>query len=561
MVSSISSNTLRLTGLATGMDTDEMIKKMLLGQQAKIDKANQDKQRIVWKQELYKDIIKDIKELQNAYFNVTSKDNLNSNSNYSDYVSKLNSGSSATVTASQGAVEGNYKIDVEQLAKGARLTKVFEKDINLNSKILSANEDGSSVTKKFTIEYGDGLKSTIEISSEDTLKDVINNIKNIKVLDKENKIIENDKLSNHINVSFSELTGEFKLESKTMGKTSDLKIFPVEGEENFLSLEYKSREDAIAYITPPGGTRTKVERDSNNFIIDGVNYNLTGVDSYDKTEPERLPLTATEISITQDVDKTFDRIKTFFDKYNALVDKITKKLEEKKDYSYNPLTDDQKKDMNEDDIKAWEERAKKGILKNDDNLERMLSELRSTFFTPVQGSNLTFNRAELGLDTSNVMSKAGQIEFTVGGEEILKKALKERPEEIMNLFNKTYTLAPEDLTKSKTEQNKKISENSGIFQRVNNILKDYVGLAGTTLNNAILTQYANKQEDYSKSGAVGSNTLPDQIYRKNNIIEELNKKLKERENALYKQFATLEKVMNSYNSQSAWLMQQFGGGQ
>ncbi|GAA0724319.1 hypothetical protein GCM10008905_18040 [Clostridium malenominatum] len=554
MVSGIGGGGLRIGGLATGMDTDEIVKKMLLGQQMKIDKVKQDKQTILWKQELYRDIIKDLKDLQNAYFSVTSKDNLNSNSNYSDYVAKVNSGTSATVTAGQGTVEGNYRIDVEQLAKGATIKSGnLGATTTLNTKL---NDLSITAGSEFKIS-SNGKEATIKIEENDTIKTLISKIKSTK-WDGKDELVGND-----IDVSFSELTSTFTINTKATGSSSKLNIENV-GSGNLLSgikltTGEQSGQGSISYVTPPGGTRTKVERDSNNFTIDGVSYNLTGVDSYDTTTGKSL--TSTEVNITKDVDKTFDRIKTFFDKYNALVDKINKKITEKKDYDYKPLTDDQKKDMKEEDIKAWEEKTKKGILRNDANLEKMLSELRNTFFTSVEGSNLTFNRKELGLDTSNIASKAGQIEFTAGGEEILKKALRERPEEIMNLFNKTYTLSADDLKESKQKQKEILNKNSGVFQRINNILKDYVGLPGTTLNNAILTEYANKQDDHSIYGGIGTNKLPDQIYRKDILINQLNEKMKSKESQLYKQFAALEKAMSKYNAQASWLSQQLGGGQ
>jgi len=52
---------MRITGMATGLDVDAMVKKMMLGEQAKVDKVAQERQTIVWKQEAYQDIIKDIK--------------------------------------------------------------------------------------------------------------------------------------------------------------------------------------------------------------------------------------------------------------------------------------------------------------------------------------------------------------------------------------------------------------------------------------------------------------------------------------------------------------------
>lgn len=49
-----------------------------------------------------------------------------------------------------------------------------------------------------------------------------------------------------------------------------------------------------------------------------------------------------------------DKIKSFITDYNALLGKINTKLYEKYDKTYQPLTDDQKKDMSETQITKWE---------------------------------------------------------------------------------------------------------------------------------------------------------------------------------------------------------------
>src|SRR3712207_8151347 len=57
----------RITGLATGMDTDAMVKKMIMREQQRIDKANGDKQYNQWRQEEYIGIIKDTRELRDDF--------------------------------------------------------------------------------------------------------------------------------------------------------------------------------------------------------------------------------------------------------------------------------------------------------------------------------------------------------------------------------------------------------------------------------------------------------------------------------------------------------------
>ena len=58
---------IRITGMASGLDVDGMVKKMMAGEQTKLDKANQDQQTIQWKQDAYQDIIKEIKDLQSSF--------------------------------------------------------------------------------------------------------------------------------------------------------------------------------------------------------------------------------------------------------------------------------------------------------------------------------------------------------------------------------------------------------------------------------------------------------------------------------------------------------------
>ncbi|MBU5483070.1 flagellar filament capping protein FliD [Clostridium sp. MSJ-11] len=541
MVSGISGGGLRLPGLATGMDTDDMIKKMLMGQQAKIDKVKQDKQIIAWKQEMYKDIIKDVKDLQNTYFSSTSKDSLINNKNYFDYIAKVNSGVSANITAGQGAIEGNYIVDVIQMAKGATVSGKLQYTDGSNKNVTNDTKLSElGIDKNFTITV-DGKEFTVDVEKLDkskaTVKDLVSSIKNSS-FEVDGKT---EKLSDYINVSFSELSQEISIETK---KTGEGVVIAIGGDNKVFDVStIDEGKNSIAEITAPGSSaKVKVERDSNNFTIDGITYKLT-----EKGE--------TNINISKNVDQTFDRIKGFMDKYNALIEKISGKLKEKKDYDYKPLTEEQKKEMKDDDIKAWEERAKKGALRNDSNLEKMLSDLRGVFYDKVEGSNISFGRKQTGLDTSSDTTKSGQIEFGPGGEETLKKILMENPEDIMNLFNKMPSIS-----NPKTSEEKKQAYNeSGIFQRINTIIKDYAGLPGVTLGKGILTDYANKQEDNSIYGVIGSNNLPDQLHRKDIMIKNLSDKMKEKEKQLYRQFATLEKVMNKYNSQAAWMAQQFGG--
>ncbi len=100
-----------------------------------------------------------------------------------------------------------------------------------------------------------------------------------------------------------------------------------------------------------------------------MNYNIAGAKQGEEIS----------FSLSGDTEDSFNKIKAFIDDYNKLVDELQKKLSEKKYRNYEPLTEEQKKEMKESDIKLWEEKAQSGILRNDSDIQNMLSSLRRAF--------------------------------------------------------------------------------------------------------------------------------------------------------------------------------------
>ncbi len=637
---------LRLTGMATGLDVDGTVKKMLAAEQAKIDKAEQDKQLIEWKQEVYQDIIKDIKELQSTYFNVTSSDNLLSSSNYSAFNVTSTNSTVATASASTGASEGTYSISVGNLAAAAVIS-----GSTLNSQVKIDSFDSSDWAGK-TISFSVGGSSqtiTIDNNSFSSINDVITNI-NKKISQNSSlngkvslsytktgseEYIKFNSLSNAavsvindtgyattsgrlfdtndtsgnllvtsiksvsgstalttlnstlnkslslklnyngtdvsvtldntsgnktmsdlaaaissatgagVSAKFDDLSGKMVIQTKNTGSSSILSIAGgsdsdlLSGLGLTVSASAAQGADAKVTIISPDGNASTVTQSSNSFILNNVKYSLVSEGT-------------SSLTVTSDVDKVYNRIKGFLDKYNALIDKINTKLSEKKDYDYKPLTDSQREDMSDSQITAWEAKAKKGILRGDNNLENMLLKLRGTFFESVSGAGISFSSKSLGLDTSNDADDAGKIEFVTGGEDTLKAAIKEHGTEIMNLFCKSSSISYYESTSDNTKREQRYKE-SGIMQRIGDILTDNVGLVNTTLNKAILTKYANLQDDFSSTGSSGTNTLPDQIYVQTLLIEKLQDKYEDKEEKYYLKFSNLETIMNSLNNQSSWL--------
>ncbi|NFF64933.1 flagellar filament capping protein FliD [Clostridium sporogenes] len=360
----------------------------------------------------------------------------------------------------------------------------------------------------------------------------------------------------NVEASYSEITKSFTLRSKEEGATQNIKCEDKSG--SFVSsilgssTTAKGKDAKIELKTPNNSTATTIIKPSNNFTIDGVNYNIAGA----KKDEE------ISFSLDGNVEDSFNKIKGFIDDYNKLVDELQKKTSEKKYRKYEPLTEEQKKDMKENDIKLWEEKAKSGILRNDSNIENMLSTLRRAFFDSVEGAGLSLK--ELGLTTSKDYKEGGKIVFDQildkngnNGEARLKKLLKEEPDKVFKIFSQESTSYPSysaDLTLTERQIRNK---EQGIFQRINDIFKDYTRTSRSASGKrGILVDKAGIEGTVSEI----DNILYKDLEKREKAIQDMELKLIERENKYYIQFAQLEKYINQANSQASWLSQQLGGG-
>lgn len=631
------SNQLRILGMASGLDTETMVKQLMKAENVKVDKVKQDRQIAQWQQDLYREIIGDLTAMRSTYFDVLKPEtNVLSKNNYSAFdvaaVDVPASGTAspiagATANAGVGAVAGVYKVEVTQLASGAtkagsplaanttkastlaslnltanttlnityngttkpveiKTTDTIENVIQKISDATSGNVVAkfSELTRQFTIQTtatgsGNSLSIDTPISALGLYKDSIgttttvdtvtsNGSFDISYVDSEGTISTktisyssgktideiaaqiNSDTGNMVAASFDPGSKTFSLSQKNGKEVRIDKVSGSAGLElglpSYSSAGEVTGVDAKLKITPPGSsTAVNVTKSTNNFTLDGISYSLSRAS------------TTTNITVSSNTQKAFDKIKGFIDKYNEIVDKVNKKIGEKKQYDYKPLTDEQKKDMEEEDIKKWEERAKEGLLKNDSSLQNMLAAMRSAFFQGVEGAGITLK--DLGLNTSADYSQRGKIVFdaAAGGEQKLKDILSTRGEQVAKLFMQTSSKVSSYNPDLSSDDRERRNSDQGIFQRINDILQDYVR---TTRNNdgkkGFLIEKAGIKGDFSEF----NNLLYTKIKDKDKIISSLTIKLADKENRYYKQFAKLEQAMNSLNSQSSWLAQQLGGG-
>lgn len=488
-------NSVRIPGLATGMDTDQMVKDMLTADQNKVDKAKQANQITKWKQEQYRDIIADIKGFSDKYFDVLSKDYLLGTQGFSTTTVKSSNTSVISAVAGSNAIASNYTFDVEKLATSPTLSS----NITL-SKDSKLSDLGVVGEKSFKIGLGGSSSSAvITIDENDTVESMVNKI--------------NEKSGGKYTATYSEMTGKFSIKSNTTGESSELSIIDMEKQSDgsfvekgtsdslsFLGIDGSSvkGENAIVKVKDASGNFLKeINSQTNVFTIDGVTYDVKGVGS-------------ATLETQTDTTKAVESIKQFVEDYNKLVADIYKSVTSKKNNDYPPLTDAQKKEMSKEEIEKWEEKAKIGHLRNDNELRRFLNDLSDSFRGALNG---------FGIEVSTDYTKPGQLTIDI---EKLTNSLKTNPVQV-------------------TEKLKSTLENT------KSVMNKYVGGS-----KAILVQ---------KSGMEGSasdinNVFSKEIKRQEDNIKALIKKMNAKENSLYKKFAKLESNMSKLNSQMNYLLQQ-----
>ncbi len=235
------------------------------------------------------------------------------------------------------------------------------------------------------------------------------------------------------------------------------------------------------------------------------------------------------ITISNDVDTVFNKIKDFVTKYNDTIKTINDKVSEKRNRDYPPLTDAQKSSMKDTDIQLWTDKAKSGMLSNDNILPSALSEMRTDFYSPVSGVNdSTMNQlAQIGITTSSVYQDNGKLEID---ETKLKQALSDNPDGVMKLFTASGST----------------TATQGIATRLY-----------TTVSNAM-------DKISQKAGNVGSVDktyfLGNQISEMDTQISDFKKHLDDVQKRYYAQFTAMESAIQQSNTQAGMIAGQFGGG-
>lgn len=255
----------------------------------------------------------------------------------------------------------------------------------------------------------------------------------------------------------------------------------------------------------------------NNIAIDNVNSNTFTINGIQLTLQELTKSGEPVIIKTQtDPSKAVESIKSFVEDYNSLILSLNSKIDEAKYRDFKPLTDAQKAELKEDDIKTWTEKAKSGLLKNDDIIKSVLSEMRSII------SDKLGPLSTLGITTGNYLSN-GKL---VINEEKLNTAISANPQLALDLLQGPASAPKEGILDKMAD-------------KITAAIEKISERAGTNRYSMDLTS------TFKEESVMGKKM---KLY--NSRLSAMTTMLNNTETRYYKQFTAMETAMNKLQSQS-----------
>lgn len=483
---------MRVGGLASGMDIEGMVDKLMEAERTPLIRMQQQQETLTWKRDAFRDINSSLLELDNMMLDMKLS------STYKPKTASSSRSDAVTATASASASNGSYEIKVSQLASNAINigTKDVGKDIDISpgeQSFITFDENGVEQTHKFTIDV------------DDTLDDVLKKI--------------GEASDGTVRAFYDESSKKVVMETTRTGNYSQSDDA---AEIQFSDNSVFNQVFGLNMENEKGGENAKftynnaleLESTTNDYNLNGIQFTF-----HEVTE------TNARISVTTDVDESFDKIMAFVDKYNETIEKMNESQREEKHRDFPPLTEEQKEEMSEDQIKKWEEKAKSGILRGESTISNGMYALRQSLQQKVETGGEFTLLSQIGITTTKNYMDGGKLEVD---EEKLKAALRDHPDDVHKLFS-----------------NSEEGASQGLIHRFDEVLDNTRGS---------IEQKAGKSTHTLDNYQLGKN-----MKSLNKRIEDFQARMVQVEQRYWNQFSAMEQAISKLNQQSSYLFSQFGG--
>lgn len=265
---------------------------------------------------------------------------------------------------------------------------------------------------------------------------------------------------------------------------------------------------------------------SNTLIVNGMTFDAISTSDTIKDEDGNIIGYKTmSVSVKKDAEGMYKMVKDFLTSYNSILKEMNDLYYADSSRGYDPLTDDEREAMTDDQIEKWETKIKDSLLRRDTTLGGLTSAMKSAMQSVVEVDGKKYSLASFGIMTSKDYTEKGLLHIYGDKED---STYSDKDDKLLKAINED----PELVTKVM----------AGIVDQLHSTLIDK--MSKTSLSSA-LTFYNDKQ-------------MADQLTDYKKDISTMEDKLKDKEDAYYAQFTAMEKAMASLQSQQSSLASLLG---
>lgn len=273
-------------------------------------------------------------------------------------------------------------------------------------------------------------------------------------------------------------------------------------------------EAADSIVQVNGATLT-----SSNTTLDVNGLSLNLVSASDRE---------VKVTVSNDSTAVYDAIKDFVEQYNSALSEMNKYYYADSARGYDPLTDDQKEAMSDEEVEKWETKIKDSLLRRDSTLSVILETFRTslTGITVKASDGKTYSLANLGITTGKDYKEYGLLHIK-GDEDDTDYADSENT--LQSMINSDPDIVMEVM--------------SGIVSNLYDSINKKIST--TTTMKSALSFYNDKE-------------MTKQMTQYKKDIKSWETKLSDMEDRYYKQFSAMETALSKLQSQQNSLASYLG---
>ncbi len=435
------SDTMRMTGLISGMDTSTIVGALVSAANYKTTKLKNQQTKLGWKQDAWKTLNS---KIYSFYTGMLS--DMRMQNTFNTKSASVGDAGIASVSVDSEAVIGTQTLAVNSLATSGYLTGGEVSTTTGSKATASSKLSDLGISGSFSVGVAVGddaatktATNTIVLDGDMTISAAINKFKEAG-----------------INASFDEKNQRFFLNANDSGAEKNFEIIGNSGNKDALQklgMYYTYSADAdgnFTYDTSDSGSSKPVKiqgtdaeielngakytSSSNSFVVNGMTI---------QAKSTSAPGTTTTITTSRDVEAVYDKIVDFFEEYNSLINEMDKLYNADRAKGYDVLSEEDKEKMSDDEVEKWETKIKDSLLRKDDSLSAIISLFKNTMSGVSSNGDSwsSFGIATLGYFEAKDNERGAyhidgnsDDDSTKDNADQLKKMLASDPDRVMSFF-------------------------------------------------------------------------------------------------------------------------------